>query len=119
MIQRIQTLWMVLTAVLVGAAVSVAPQGEIWFLVIGGIAGLLPLATIFLFGNRSRQTSLLIVEFLLLAGTLGFGVYYSWVTRTIWTYAPVLTFAALGTNWGALRGVLRDEMLIRSADRIR
>lgn len=110
---------MLATAILVGVAVLMAPRGEFWFLVIGSIAGLLPLVTIFLFGNRSRQTSLLIVEFLLLAGALGFGMYYGWATRTIWTYAPAVVAAALWTNWRALRGVLRDQMLVKGADRIR
>ncbi|MDR2912683.1 MAG: DUF4293 domain-containing protein [Alistipes sp.] len=126
MIQRVQTLWMVATAGLVAGAALIGGgwSGEglgesFWLLLISGLAALVPLVVVFLFRNRSRQVSMLIAEFALLVGCAGFMVYGAWVARTAWVYSPVLVFLALGTNWLALRGVLRDEMLVRGADRIR
>lgn len=122
MIQRIQTLWMFVTAALTGGLVAPLagdPATHIWIIAIVGLAALVPLVAMFLFRNHDRQISMLIAEFVLLAGALGFAVYHSWIAYTAWSYAPVAVFIALATNWLALRGVLRDRMLLRSADRLR
>ncbi len=119
MIQRIQTVWMVLTAALLGACLSEWERMNGWFAILVAVAALVPLVTVFLFRNRSRQTSLLIASFLPIAGCAGFAIYYGWVVHTLWAYLPLLPLAGLVTNWLALRGVLKDEMLIRDTDRLR
>ncbi len=121
MIQRIQTVWMLVTVGLVvcGALIDSGPLAVGWAIVLFGIAALVPFVAIFLFKNRSRQTSMLIAEFVLLAGSAGFSIYYSWIAHTAWAYSPLFFFTALLINWLALRGVLRDQMLIRDTERIR
>lgn len=123
MIQRVQTIWMVATAGLVGAGGVVGASGGGghlgWSMAMAGAAALVPLVALFLFNNRQRQVSMLIAEFVLLVGAAGFAVYGAWVAHTAWSYAPVFVFAAFVTDWLALRGVLKDMMLLRNADRLR
>ncbi len=112
---------MALTAGLVGG-LSAFPcaQRHIWLMVVVALAALVPLVAIFLYKNRRRQISFLIAEFVLLAGALGFACWFAYLAEVkIWPYAPIPVFVALVTNWLALRGVLRDEMLVRGADRLR
>ncbi len=93
--------------------------GDLWMTILFGIAILVPLIALLLYKNRSRQTSLLIAQFLLLAGCAGFTIYGVWFTHAMWAYAPVLIFAAFVTNWLALRGVLKDDMLVKTSNRLR
>ena len=79
----------------------------------------LPLVTIFLYKNRPRQVSLMAAGFLPLVGSAAFGVYYAWFTHTAWSYTPMFLLTALLTNYLAIRAILRDEMKVRAADRIR
>lgn len=117
MIQRIQTVWMLVTAVLVGGQSDWWQLG--WPMIMAAVTALVPLVAIFLFKNHARQTSLLIAEFVLLVGTAGFAIHSAWFAHTMWSYTPVFIFAAFVTNWLALRGVLRDTMLLKNADRLR
>lgn len=121
MIQRIQTLWMTFTAGLVGGLLAFpCVQRHIWLMVLFALAALVPFVAIFLYKNRRRQISFLIAGFVLLSGALGFACWFAyWAEVKIWPYAPIPVFAAMVTNWLALRGVLRDEMLVRGADRLR
>jgi uncharacterized membrane protein YeiH len=106
---------MIVTAGLVAAFVG----GELWTTVLFATAALVPAVAIFFYRNRQRQVSMLIAEFALLVGCAGFGVYGAWFAHTMWSFVPVFLFAALLTNWFALRGVLRDMMLLKNADRLR
>ncbi len=167
MIQRIQTLWMVMTAALMCVvffmpAVYFSMGGaDFKFMAYGikgitgvmlvhdgvpdgslvteilpvcvtaviGVSALLPLAALFLFRKRRIQIRLLTAEFLLLLGSAGLLGYYIWTTwRDIiapmstnfyFSFYPLLIVMALLTNWFALRGVMRDDRLVRSVDRIR
>lgn len=154
MIQRIQSLYLLVVAALVAVALF-APLA--WF---GGDAGefrlhafglrtldgavvqpayymgvllaaacALPLVTIFLFRRRMLQLRLCVVEAVLLVGSAVMeGVYYflSWRVFSGLAFrvqgvrpAIVLPLVCLLFVWLAARAVLRDELLVRAADRIR
>ncbi len=94
-----------------------------------GLAALVPFITIFLFRNRTLQARLLGAEFALLlggAGLLGWYVYSTWRSvvesmsdNFFFSFFPLLLVVAMLTNWFAIRGVLRDDIMVRAADRIR
>ncbi len=99
---------------------------NIGLLVLFAVAGALALANIFLF--RNRQTQIKISRFAIIADILGFvlAVVLLWQDATnigetaiqdgVGAYLPVafLVFAIL-----ALRFIKKDEMLVKSMDRLR
>jgi hypothetical protein len=97
--------------------------------VLVGTAALLPLVTLFLYRKRMVQVRLLAAEFMLLIGSIGLMGWYVWrIWRDVLTdmssnfyfsFWPLLIVVALLTNLFAIRGIMRDEILVRSADRIR
>lgn len=97
--------------------------------VIVGLAALVPFVAIFLYKKRSLQIRLLTVEFILLLGSAGFLAYYIWITHRdivaamssnfYFSFYPLMIVIAMFTNWFAVRGVVRDDLLVRSVDRIR
>jgi hypothetical protein len=94
-----------------------------------GVAALLPLVTLFLYRKRVVQVRLLATEFVLLLGSIGMMAMYVWrvysdvlvdmSSNFYFSFWPLLIVLALLTNFFAIKGVLRDEILVRSADRIR
>lgn len=152
MIQRIQTLYLLLAAAFMAVAVfsplAVFHVGSaeyslsafrlagpadsyntLWLGILLSLSALLPLVTLFLFKRRQLQIRLCAVEIVLLIGSLVFiGIYY-WLSNRMFsdfdtTYRrlalgslmPLLSVIAV---WLAMRAVFRDEMLVRSLDRIR
>jgi hypothetical protein len=97
--------------------------------VLVGVAALLPLITLFFYRKRMVQVRLLAAEFVLLVGSIGVMAWYVWrIWRDVLTdmssnfyfsFWPLLIIVALVTNFFATKGVMRDEILVRSADRIR
>jgi hypothetical protein len=97
--------------------------------VVVGVAALLPLVTLFLYRRRMVQVRLLAAEFVLLVGSIGMMSWYVWrvwrdviaemSTNFYFSFWPLLIVIALITNLFAVRGIMRDEILVRSADRIR
>lgn len=96
------------------------------------LAGGLSLVTIFLFRRRLLQIRLCVVSMVLLAGgAVMEGVYYYLCRRAFFGLehmgeplsgvrpAAVLPLVALLLVFLASRAILRDELLVRSADRIR
>jgi hypothetical protein len=93
------------------------------------LAALVPFVAIFLFKRRQLQARLLGAEFALLLGGAGMMAWYivSTLRSVIATssdnyflsFFPALLIVAMVSNWAALRGVLRDEIMVRAADRIR
>jgi glucan phosphoethanolaminetransferase (alkaline phosphatase superfamily) len=93
------------------------------------LAALVPLVSIFLFRRRMVQARLLGAEFALLLGGAGMMAWYvlsTWrsvvepvADNYFFSFFPALLIVALVANWAALRGVLRDEIMVRAADRIR
>ncbi len=106
-----------------------APTAYLIF--ITGLATLLPLVTIFLFKKRMLQLRLCVVEIILAIGVLIIeGVYYYLGSRSFdvsvlgdatssISIAAALPIAVIIFSYLALRGIFKDEMLVKSLDRIR
>ncbi len=99
---------------------------------LGGLfvaCALLPLVTIFLYKRRMLQIRLCYVEMVLLLGAQAMVGYYLYTIhsaasmfadgRVVFSPADVLPLAGVVLMWLALRGVIRDESLVRSLDRVR
>jgi len=146
MIQRIQTVWLLL-ATLVGAALfstdlysahvlqngadtikTIRVMGDHYpTLILGVVITLLPLLAIFMFKNRKRQRALAAFGIVAIAGFIAMiimrvgnlnnsvpaptdGHYH------IWAALPVLMIIFLVL---AMRGIRKDEKLVKSLDRLR
>ena len=89
----------------------------------------LPLATIFLFKRRMLQFRLGVVEMILLLGAqIVMGIYYFLSYRLFSSFEfhaqsvklpLVLPLIAMIFTYLAVRAIFRDELMIRSMDRIR
>lgn len=154
MIQRIQTLYLLIAAALLVVMLFVplawfaseagmfnlyafslqsADGGEAQSTLYLGIllllALLLPLVTIFLYRRRLLQIRLCVVEMVFLVGTVIMEAIYYFLSRRVFSElalhnqgfkpAIVLPIVALFFTFLAARAIFRDEMLVRSADRIR
>ena len=149
MIQRIQTLYLLIIAALMavtlfsGLAWFAGDAGEFGLYAFGlktaegelvqstvymgvllALACALPLVTVFLFRRRLLQIRLCVVEMVLLLGSLVMeGVYYflSWRVFHTQGFKPaiVLPLVCLLFAYLAARAIFRDELLVRAADRIR
>lgn len=154
MIQRIQSLYLLVAAALLAVAIF-APiasfagggaeltlsafaladaageyaESTIWMGILLSLSAALPFITIFLYKHRQLQMRLCGVELVLLAGDIAFmAIYWFLAERVVENAAfsasvirfgavmPVISivFVAL-----AMRAIFRDEMLVRSLDRIR
>ena len=160
MIQRIQTIYLILTAVLTGLmmkfpiaiyysgeseafrygvfGITPAGGGEMiqpgnWMIQLGLliISTLLALYTIFRFKNRKLQLQLSRFNLLLLLALI-LSAYFSVRTqehlqpvsevqdlKTLYWIGFYLPVAAMAFQWLAIRGIKRDEELIKSIDRLR
>ncbi len=150
MIQRIQTLYLLVVAALVAVTLFVPLA---WFGVGGGrydlyafalrsadgtavlrapvytgialaAACALPLVTIFLFRRRMLQVRLCVVEMVLLAGAETMLAAYFFFGHGVADFQglkPVAALPLVGVlfAWLAARAIFRDELLVRSLDRIR
>ena len=156
MIQRIQTLYLLLATVLMsltlflplatiatGAeevvvkafSVNVASFGfdlpiPFYLGVILAAATLLPLVTIFLFKKRLTQIRLCVSEIVLLLGSAGFIALYCYrlcsllsevMSNLVFTlgFASLMPVVSIIFVALAIRGIAKDEALVRSLDRIR
>lgn len=105
-------------------------QTTLWMGIILVLATVLPLITIFLFKNRQLQVRLCGAEMVLLIGAIVFIAIYYWLTasnafdgseigvRRFGWAAPMPIVSMLFT-YLAGRAIFKDELLIRSLDRIR
>lgn len=154
MIQRIQTLYLVVITSLMAitlfapiATFTVATgdvytlsafelsngqqsQSTIWMGILLVLATVLPLVTIFLFKNRQLQLRLCGAEVVLLIGAIVFvGIYY-WlsganalenvgVEHRSFGWAAIMPLLSLVMSFLAARSIFKDEVLVRSLDRIR
>lgn len=117
-----------LTAFALKDAAGVTAQPTIYMGILLALAGLLPFVVIFLFKNRQLQIRLCAAEIVLLVGSLVvMGIYYYLSARLFESVDGVgslklgvimpliaIVFVALAT-----RAIFRDEVLVRSLDRIR
>lgn len=138
MIQRIQSIWLLLVAIFAAvtfrfpfyigdwikdttpAAVDLNARTTIWISILTVLAGAVAFVNIFLFDNRKLQLrlcylgifvtiALLVVYFLELNNFLS-------GTIALWC---IFHFAILGCYILAARGIWKDEKLIKSMDRLR
>ena len=141
MIQRIQTVYLVLGALALLALLLIDPiwsgaaaQSQAWFaptvLILGGLAALVALIAIFLYKDRKRQHKVIILAqgltvLHLLALYLGLYLSNSLYVRTssgidvVMLIALVLPLAAYILFLLARRGVKKDIDLVKSMDRLR
>lgn len=104
-------------------------KSTIFLAIVVILSALLPLATIFLYKNRLTQIRYCIVEFVLLAGSaVMLAVHYYLIYRAFADFefhaqgmkvAMLLPLAAIFLNYLAVRAISRDELRVRSVDRIR
>lgn len=110
-----------------GAGQAVLPTVYLGILL--AAACLLPLVTIFLFKRRMLQLRLCAVELVLLVGAVAMEAIYYYLSCRLFADAEfhtqgmrpaiALPVICLLLGWLAARAIFRDELLVRSLDRIR
>jgi hypothetical protein len=147
MIQRIQTLYLLLAAILTSLLLAlpfaeIAKDGAIYLFSSGGISldgavkqgtiavlililliiGL-HLFAIFSFKNRILQKKIVLVGMISLLGIFGLIFYYSYFSfsgaKISFQTAFIFPLISIILDYLAIRGINKDEALIRSIDRIR
>ncbi|MES2881785.1 MAG: DUF4293 domain-containing protein [Bacteroidota bacterium] len=139
MIQRIQSIWLLIAALLNGAVfklpfysgdwvkdnlpntvINLTAQTTIWNTIAAVLAGLLAIITIFLFTNRKLQLRLarvgMIISLLLAAVCLFQITQFNGGSISPWC---ILYFAAPLCFLLAANGINKDQKLIKSMDRLR
>ncbi len=154
MIQRIQTLYLLLAAALLAVtiftpiATFAGEGGELTLAaftfsdasgasllstkfmgILLACAALLPLVVIFLYKRRQLQIRLCGVELVLLLGCIVFECIYCHIAKSslaelgegamMVKVGAVMPLVAIVLTVMAMRGIFRDEILVRSLDRIR
>lgn len=138
MIQRIQSIWLLLAAVfdaitfrfpfyngdwtkdIIPTPVDLNAQSTIILTIVAVLTGALAFAAIFLFGNRKLQMQLSVVGLLFAIGSLVLYFLelqnFSSGTISLWCifYFAVAVFYIL-----AIKGIRDDQKLIKSLDRLR
>lgn len=129
MIQRIQTIYLAIAALFAGmfsffsefAIISLNSRGvqELSSSGLAIISGILAFTTIFFFKNRRIQLTwiglnsiILLITSILFVLSVGISEFYK-----DWTF--YLLIASFGALFLARKGIISDEELIRSADRLR
>ncbi len=97
--------------------------------IIVALAAIVPLVALFAFKNRMLQIRLCAVELVLLLGAEIFMAIYYYLSNRMFSQfefheqgihiAIVFPLVAIILDYLALRAIFRDEMLVRSLDRIR
>ena len=128
MIQRIQTIYLLICFVLtiVCMCFEIGAESHPWALTtIMGITGLLELFAIFLYRHRALQMRICTFSIILLLAWYGVLVAFAYLQGDglvgvyrpqVWASIPLINAILL---YLAFRGILRDEMLVKSLDRLR
>uniref|UniRef100_UPI0032166FCC DUF4293 domain-containing protein n=1 Tax=uncultured Draconibacterium sp. TaxID=1573823 RepID=UPI0032166FCC len=147
MIQRIQTIFMLVAGLLIGSlyvqkfadiivndqlhifnAFGIFNGEELLFsglpmLIFIGIITVLHLVAIFLFKKRILQIRVLGFTIILLLGLFGMFFYFTYASfeevKVAFKIPVVLPVVAAILDWLAIRSIGKDEALVRSLDRIR
>jgi len=138
MIQRIQTIWLLLAAIFaavtfrfpfytgerlvenIASTIDLNATTNIWLSILTVVAGAIAFVNIFLFDNRKLQLKLcylgIFVTVILLVLYFLELVHFTKGSVSLWClfYFGILAFYIL-----AARGIWRDEKLIKSMDRLR
>lgn len=128
MIQRIQTLYLLICLVLtvVCVVLEVKAENHPWALTaIMAVTGVLEFMGIFLFRRRALQMRVCTFCIILLLGWYATYVAFAYMVGEglvgefrpqLWASIPAINAILL---YLAFRGILRDEMLVKSLDRLR
>jgi len=132
-IQRIQTLWLIIAAIF--AIISfcfpwlkidsgyVTAQNDIPLLIIGVLAITLPLIGIFMFRNLRHQKRICSLSGLMALFSVAYIILLSYLgpqsESEVCIWAPVCMIVSAIFDVAARRGIIHDEKLLRSADRLR
>ena len=133
MIQRIQTVYLLLVFCLMLLipflpVASSVPSTWNWGLSgISGLTAVLSLFTVFFYKNRKKQIKFCcLINFLILLfyltlflSNLSFSPNFSFIKDYGFSYTVAFPLIALLFNLLAIKGVKKDEKLVRSADRLR
>jgi len=147
MIQRIQTVYLFISALLIGLLfllpfAEIAKDGAIYLFSFKGIlldgtvkqSGLvisvllaiimaLHVLAVFSFKNRPQQVKIIFFTILMLLGLLGLFIFFTYFSfsgaQISFKTGVVLPLVAIILDYLAIRGIKKDEALIRSIDRIR
>ncbi len=115
-----QTVWGIFsTGEAVEKLVPTTPMG-----ILTAISALLPLVILFLYKKRGLQMRLCAVELILLAGTAVYLVMFlvrssKVADHTAFSVVDLFPLLAIVLSWMAFRRIMRDEILVKSLDRIR
>jgi len=115
MIQRIQSLWLFLAAVAL-IAVLFLPSG---------LASLASILAILHFKKRDRQLrwawSAFLFKTILALGMISMFLYFKFVLDSLVEYGPavLMPFLGLVLDYLAIKGIKKDDALVKSLDRIR
>ncbi len=139
MLQRLQSIWLLLAAgfnaitfrfpfysgdwskdILPGFIVELNARTTIWLTILTALTAALAFVTIFLFGNRKLQLKLVYLGIFLSVALLTIYIIEmgNFLSGNVAIWA-VFYFAILGCFILAARGILKDEKLIKSMDRLR
>ena len=132
MIQRIQSIWLLLAAVFAFLTFklpfyqpatqpeAINAQSTIWLTIAAALSGALAFINIFFFNNRKLQLRLCIFGIILTLVLIGLCFFeMSKITDGSLALSCVIYFAVLAFYIMALNGIRRDEKLIKSMDRLR
>lgn len=115
MIQRIQTVFLLLAAI--AAGVCGAMMTNLTLMLVAFVAALVSVVNIFLFKQRKRQASICFFNMLILV--MWYVNLASAFDSTVLTWPMVLPMVAIVLLFLARKHILADEKLVRSLDRIR
>ena len=114
MIQRIQTVYLLLAGILYGVA-AFMESSVLWACIVMGLMAAVSLADIFLWKQRPTQA---LVCLLPMAVTLGYYILLA-VQQPILELYTALPLVSVLLLFMARKAILKDEKLVRSLDRIR
>ena len=108
---------------------ATSEYSTIYMGVIVALAAIVPLVNIFLYKNRLLQIRLCAVELVLLVGSAVFMALYYFLSNRMFSQlefsahgmhiAIIFPIIAIILDYLALRAIFKDEMLVKSLDRIR
>jgi FtsH-binding integral membrane protein len=128
MIQRIQSIWLLLATVFAALTfvlpfsiglIIVNAKTTTWLTILAAFTGVMAFVDIFLFSNRKQQLRICLLGILLTIIYLG--VCFAEMSKDNGTLALscLIYFAILGFYIMAANGIRKDEKLIKSMDRLR
>ena len=114
MIQRIQTVYLLLSGIILSIA-AVMEWGTLWVSIVMALLAVISLADIFLWKQRPTQALVCLVP---MAVIIGYYVMLA-VRQPLLSWYQALPLVAVLLLFLARKAILKDEKLVRSLDRIR